>query len=172
MTNDPGNPKHKNGEHPMGDAGQMIGLGVFAVVWVADSFFLKKTTLLAEFIPLYQRLFVSIICAGAAIFLIKSGHVVVEGERRPDHVVSTGAFRYIRHPLYLGSLLLYFSFSFVTGSVLCLALTVILAVFYNYLATYEETLMVAKLGHEYADYREKTGKWIPGIGRSRREAGR
>ncbi len=33
----------KNGEHPFGDAGQLILLGLFLIVWVADSFFLKRT---------------------------------------------------------------------------------------------------------------------------------
>jgi len=33
--------KEKEGEHPFGDAGQLISLGVFLVVWVGDSFFLR-----------------------------------------------------------------------------------------------------------------------------------
>ena len=39
--------KEKNGEHPFGDAGQLILLGVFLVVWVGDSFFLRKTNFLS-----------------------------------------------------------------------------------------------------------------------------
>ncbi len=169
MTRDLQNLKENDGEHPLGDAGQLIGLAVFVVVWVADSFFLQKTTFLASYVPLYQRLAVLIICAGIAFYLFKSGHVVVSGDTRPDWVVSTGAFRYVRHPLYLGSLLFYFGISFATGSLACLALFLIMFVLYNYIATYEEKLMVAKLGDDYLDYMNKTNKWIPRIGRSRKE---
>lgn len=166
MTRDLQNLKEKDGEHPLGDAGQLIGLIVFVVVWVADSFFLQKTTYLASYFPLYQRLAVLIICAGIALYLFKSGHVVVSGDTRPDRVVSTGAFQYVRHPLYLGSLLFYFGFSFATGALACFALFLIMIVFYNYIATYEEKLMVAKMGNDYVDYMKKTSKWIPRIGRS------
>ena len=34
--------KEKRGEHPFGDAGQFILLGLFLVVWIGDSFFLKN----------------------------------------------------------------------------------------------------------------------------------
>jgi len=163
VTRDLDNMKEKDGEHPKGDAVQMIGLVAFVVVWVVDSFFLQKTTLLAGFFPLYQRLAVLVLCAGIALYLFKSGHVVVSGDTRPDRVVSTGAFRYVRHPLYLGSMLLYFAFSFATGSLACLALILIMAALYNYIATYEEKLLVAKLGNEYVEYIKKTGKWFPKI---------
>ena len=171
MTHDLQNLKEKDGEHPLGDAGQLIALVVFAIVWLADSFFLQKTTLLAGYFLLYQRLAVLIICAGIALYLFKSGHVVVGGDMRPDRVVATGAFQYIRHPLYLGSLLFYFGFSFATGSVACFALFLIMVVFYNYIATYEEKLMVAKLGNDYVDYMKNTNKWFPSIGRLRKALG-
>ncbi len=38
-------------------------------------------------------------------------------------------------------------------------------------ANTEEKLMVAKLGDDYLDYMNKTSKWIPRIGRARREFG-
>lgn len=166
MTRDLQNLREKNGEHPLGDAGQLIVLTVFVVVWLADSFFLQKTTWLADYFPPYQRFAVLVICIGIALYLFKSGHVVVNGDARPDRLVSTGAFRYIRHPLYLGSLLLYFGFSFSTGSVACLAWFLIMVLFYSYIARYEEKLMVAKLGEAYVDYMKNTNRWFPRISRS------
>ncbi|UCG52446.1 MAG: hypothetical protein JSW58_02535, partial [Candidatus Latescibacterota bacterium] len=97
--------KEKNGEHPFGDAGQLILLGVFLVVWLVDSFWLRKSTFLSEIVPLYIRLALVGILLVAALFLVKSGHVVVSHENRPCGVMSSGAFRYVRHPLYLGSIL-------------------------------------------------------------------
>jgi len=39
-------------------------------------------------------------------------------------------------------------------------------IFYNYLASYEEKLLEEKFGEEYIKYKQKTGKWVPGIGRN------
>jgi protein-S-isoprenylcysteine O-methyltransferase Ste14 len=167
VTRDLHSLKEKNGEHPLGDAGQLIGLAVFVTVWIADSFFLQKTTFLTGFFPLYQRITVLVLCVGLALYLFRSGHVVVSGDTRSEKVVATGAFRYVRHPLYLGSLLLYFGFSFATGSLASFAMLVVMILFYDYIASYEEKLMVAKTGDDYTAYMNKTNKWLPKLPRSR-----
>ena len=153
--------KEKNGEHPLGDAGQLSLFGLFLVIWVLDSFILQRSTFLADTIPLLIRLMVLCAALGIAFYLFKSGHVVISGGRRSTALVSTGAFRYVRHPLYLGSLLIYFGLTFSTASLFCLALLALIALFYNYIAGYEEKLLEVKLGKDYIAYKKKTGKWIP-----------
>ena len=103
----------------------------------------------------------------AAAYLFNSGHVVVSGEQRPKAVVSSGAFRYVRHPLYLGSILIYLGMTVSTVSLFCLALLVVMVFFYNYIAGYEEKLLELKFGKAYIEYEKKTGKWIPGISKKR-----
>jgi len=156
--------QEKNGEHPFGDAGQLIALVVFLVVWAADSFFLKKSVFPLIPIPLAIRLFL----AGAAFItaglLFRSGHVVVRHDRRPEHVVSTGAFRFIRHPLYAGSLLTYFGLAVSTASFLSFVLWAAIFLFYNAIAGYEERLLRTKYGGPYVEYMMRTGKWLPRIG--------
>ena len=153
--------KEKNGEHPLGDAGQLISFGVFMVIWILDSFVLQRSTFLSEYIPLVMRLIILGVALGTAFYLFKSGHVVVSGDQRAAEVVSIGAFRYVRHPLYLGSILIYFGLTIATASLFCLALLVVIAVFYNYIAGYEEKLLEIKLGQDYIAYKQKTGKWTP-----------
>ena len=128
--------KEKNGEHPLGDAGQLILFGLFLVIWILDSFILHRSTFLADRIPLVIRLIILAAALAAAFYLFKSGHVVVSGGQRPTTVVSTGAFRYVRHPLYLGSILIYFGFTVSTASLFCLGLLVVIVVFYNFIASY------------------------------------
>ncbi len=154
----------KNGEHPFGDAGQLILLGLFLVVWVGDSFFLNLSTFLAGYISLALRLCLLGLALAVAFYLVKSGHVVVSHEQRPTGVVTTGAFRYIRHPLYLGSLLFYLGLAVSTASLLSLALLVGIFLFYNFIAGYEEQLLEAKFGESYKSYKRRTGKWVPRIG--------
>ena len=153
--------KEKKGEHPLGDAGQLILFGLFLVLWILDSFILQRSAFLADRIPLVIRLIVLVAALAVAFFLFKSGHVVVSGDRPAARLVSTGAFRYVRHPLYLGSMLIYFGLTVSTASLFCLALLVPIALFYNYIAAYEEKLLELKLGPDYLAYKQETGKWIP-----------
>lgn len=156
--------QEKNGEHPLGDAGQLILFGVFMVLWILDSFVLHRSTFLASSIPLVVRLIFLATALVAAFFLFKSGHVVVTGDQRPTDVVSSGAFRYVRHPLYSGSILVYFGLTISTASLFCLALLVVIVLFYNYIAGYEEKLLEVKFGQAYIAYQKNTAKWIPHFG--------
>jgi protein-S-isoprenylcysteine O-methyltransferase Ste14 len=159
--------REKKGEHPFGDAGQFMLLGVFLVVWVGDSFFLRASTFVSDSIPLSLRLVILGLTLLTAMYLFKSGHVVVNHEERPNCVVATGAFRYVRHPLYLASILTYFGLTVSTASLFCLALWVVIVIFHNYIAGYEEKLLEIKFGEEYRKYKASTGKWLPRIGRGR-----
>ncbi|MEJ2069511.1 MAG: isoprenylcysteine carboxylmethyltransferase family protein [Syntrophobacterales bacterium] len=158
---DRGTLPEKNGEHPYGDAGQLILLGLFLVVWVGDSFFVQSSTFLANYVPLFLRLIILVLSLAAAFALVRSGHVVVSHGERSTAVVSTGAFQYVRHPLYLGCLLFYFGLACATASLWSLALLVGIFLFYNYIAGYEEELLEARFGESYRTYKEKTGKWLP-----------
>jgi len=159
--------RERKGEHPFGDAGQLIALGIFLIVWVGDSFFLHTSTFLSDYIPLYVRLPILALALVAAVYLFRSGHVVISGEQRPNSVVTTGAFRYIRHPLYLASLLGYLGLTVSTASLLSLAVFAGIFAFHNYIASYEEKLLEAKFGEEYREYKRKTGRWLPRIGTAR-----
>lgn len=153
--------KEKNGEHPFGDAGQFILLVVFLIVWAGDSFFLHKSTFLSKYVPLYARLVILGIALIAAMYLFRSGHVVISHEQRPNHVVATGAFRYVRHPLYLASLLTYLGMTIATASLLALAIFMGIIVFYDSIASYEEKLLETRFGDAYKNYKKRTGKWMP-----------
>lgn len=155
----------KKGEHPLGDTGQLILFGIFLITWILDSFVLRHSTFLADSIPLVIRLIFLATALIAAFFLFRSGHEAVIGEQRPARIILAGAFGYVRHPLYLGSILVYFGLSVSTASLFSLALLVVIVLFYNYIADYEEKLMEAKFGQAYIAYRNKTGKWIPRLGR-------
>jgi protein-S-isoprenylcysteine O-methyltransferase Ste14 len=154
-----------NGEHPFGDLGQLILLGLFLVIWVGDSFVLHLSTFLSSYVPLPLRLLVTALALIAAFLLVKSGHVVTSHGNHgqlPTSLVMTGAFRYVRHPLYLGCLLVYLGLAVATASLLALALLVVaIFPFYNFIATYEESLLEDLFGESYRTYRQTTGKWLP-----------
>lgn len=153
--------EEKKGEHPFGDAGQLILLGLFLIVWAGDSFFLHKSTFLSEYVPLFIRLTILGLVLIPAFYLSLSGHVVVAHGERPNFVVSRGAFRYVRHPLYLAAMLVYLGLAVSTASLFSLLMLAIIFLFYNYIASYEERLLEIKFGEDYVTYKNRTGKWLP-----------
>ena len=117
--------KEVKGEHPYGDLGQLILLVLFLVVWVLDSFFLRVSTVSSTWVPLYIRLIFMGLCFIVSGYLLRSGHVVVEGGQRPLDVVSEGAFKFVRHPIYLASMIVYFALVVATASLVSLVLSLV-----------------------------------------------
>jgi protein-S-isoprenylcysteine O-methyltransferase Ste14 len=154
--------KQRKGEHPYGDAGQLVMLTIFAVVWVTDSFFLHATTFLSSHVPNYICNIIMILLVALALWLFFSSRVVIRGER-PSELVTSRAFRYVRHPLYLAAMFGYLAAAISSLSLASLALLVPIFIFYNYIATYEERLLEIKFGERYKAYEKRTGKWLPRI---------
>jgi protein-S-isoprenylcysteine O-methyltransferase Ste14 len=153
--------KEKQGEHPFGDAGQLIAFGIFVIVWVADSFFLKISTQPASFVTFYMRIIIALVILTVSLYLLSASHKVAAGENRPQKVISDGVFRYLRHPLYMSAILFYLVLIVSTLSIISFALWIAIFIFYNYIAGYEEKLMEMKYGEEYISYKQITGKWLP-----------
>jgi len=126
--------------------------------------FFKISTFLSDYISLYIRLVILGLILVTAIYLIRSGHVVVKHEQRSSGVVSTGAFRFVRHPLYLGSIMFYIGLAVSTASLFSLVLVAVIFIFYNHIASYEEKLLEDRFNEEYRSYKKRTGKWLPRIG--------
>jgi len=59
--------QQKKGEHPLGDAGQLILFGIFLITWILDSFVFHRSTFLVDSIPLLIR-FIFLATALAAFF--------------------------------------------------------------------------------------------------------
>jgi len=153
--------KEKRGEHPFGDAGQLIFAALFLIMWVGDSFFLHWSTFLSSWIPHFFRMTLLGLTLLGTLTLIGMAHKVVTGKERPNYVIDTGPFHYVRHPLYLGALLAYVGTAISSFSLFSFALLIPIFIFYNYIASYEENLLEAKFGEAYREYIKRTGKWVP-----------
>lgn len=147
------------GEHPLGDRGQVVLFLIFMFVWVLDSFFFRFSVMLAVYVPLYLRLVWTAVIAAAGLILINAGHKVLE-ETDVPHLLTTGAFGRVRHPLYLGCMLLFAAIWSSTLSFAALIVLVVIFVFYNYIAAYEEKKLEEKFGEAYMQYKKKVPRWI------------
>jgi len=108
--------------------------------------------------------------AGLAIFLI--GLVVlttatVNFATTPmDVPITRGIYHYSRHPLYLASLLIYFSVGIASASWVFLLVFVVQSVSIRISAVGEERHCLEKYGEAYSEYIDKTPRWL-GLPKSR-----
>jgi protein-S-isoprenylcysteine O-methyltransferase Ste14 len=152
----------RDGEHPRGDLGQIILLAVFLTVWILDSFVFGFSTVPARAVPLAVRLAAAGLLFIASAGLAQKGHMVISEESlRRSRLVKDGIFARVRHPLYLAALLFYVSLAVSTASLIGMALFGGVFAFYNFIAAYEERILLDKYGDEYREYRRRVPKWIP-----------
>jgi protein-S-isoprenylcysteine O-methyltransferase Ste14 len=77
-------------------------------------------------------------------------------------LVETGLYKTIRHPGYLGQLIIFLGISVCLSnwlSVLLMVIPVLLG--YTYRINVEEKFMVERMGQKYLDYRNRTKRLIP-----------
>jgi len=83
-------------------------------------------------------------------------------EIQDDHkLITTGPYRYVRHPMYLGI------FTYTLG-LMMISLDVLVILFFaftiwvNYIRIpEEEQMLIQKFGDEYLEYKKRTGRLIP-----------
>jgi protein-S-isoprenylcysteine O-methyltransferase Ste14 len=155
------------GEHAFGDAGQIILFVIFLAVWITDSFFLRYSTCVSHYIPLLVKISfaTAVLCVGG--YLAKTSHDIIFKEIRKEPCVLTrGVFGRVRHPLYLAAILFYLGMLLFTFSIIAGIVVIVIIIFYNYIARYEEKLLIEKFGPEYEEYMKRVPRWIPGFGSS------
>lgn len=152
------------GEHPWGDRGQIVALVVFLAVWALDSFVFRGTTFLAREVGLLVRLAAAAWVMALAFYFMQGGHRAAPHEAGPPPgLITDGAFARVRHPLYLGSLLVYLALVAATLSIVSLVVWIGVFIFYDVIASYEERELAAAYGSAYETYRGKVPKWLPRI---------
>jgi protein-S-isoprenylcysteine O-methyltransferase Ste14 len=81
--------------------------------------------------------------------------------RRQRHLVTTGPYAWIRHPIYFALLSFLASIALATANWLFVALFVFSIVDLTLRMPREEEMMVASFGDEYRAYMERTGRLFP-----------
>lgn len=157
--------KHRSdltGEHVFGDMGQLILLVVFLVVWITDSVVFKYSTFLTQYISNYIRVPIALIVLVISGLLAWAGLKIVFGEIREEpQVITTGVFSIVRHPIYLGLILLYLGFILLSLSLLSTLVWFIIIIFYYIISRYEEKLLTQRFGSVYEEYKKKVPMLFP-----------
>lgn len=75
-------------------------------------------------------------------------------------LITTGIFKYLRHPIYTGILLILFSVAIYNTSEYKLIISILLLILFQFKSKYEESRLIANF-ENYKDYMKDTGKFIP-----------
>lgn len=151
-------------EHPYCDTIQLVMVILFFVVWGLDVlgyFVFNISTILAGLLSFPLLVFPAILSIGFGIYLASKSHEAVFGEAKTHpKLIDSGVYSKVRHPMYLGILMLCLGFLFIMFSLLSLGIWAIFFVFYDRMATFEEKDLIRKLGDQYVDYQKRVGKWF------------
>ena len=137
---------------------------VFLTIWALDSFVFRFSTFLSALVPLTIRLLLFLVVFIIALVLIQLSHKALFGERHghPDRVIGSGIMAHVRHPMYVGVLLIYVAVFLTTLSIICLCLLIGVFIVYDRMASFEEKQLEVIFGEGYVRYRSGVRKWIPG----------
>jgi protein-S-isoprenylcysteine O-methyltransferase Ste14 len=153
--------KHsEEGELPHGHLLQVSCFVLFLVVWFLDSFIFSYSTFFAGYVPWLSRLALDLGVLVIGLAILELAHSHLYSMKSGGKLMTTGIYGHIRHPLYLGTLLLYLPFTFWSLSLLSLIPWFIAIAVYNKMANYEEQVLAKRFGKAYVEYKKRVRKWI------------
>jgi protein-S-isoprenylcysteine O-methyltransferase Ste14 len=154
-------------EHPLCDKIQILMLILFFVVWGIDSlsfFTFGYSTIIIDALAFPILFAGTIIFVSLSFYLVSKSHkAVLEQVQNPPKLVDSGVYAWVRHPMYLGTLLFCVTFLFIVVSFVSILVLISFFIIYNRMATYEEKNLINILGKQYITYQKRVSKWLPGI---------
>ena len=102
--------------------------------------------------PVQLSLIIGIL--GSAMLIIST--IAKKGFGEIDHLVTTGIYSRIRHPMYLGLILAHIGFPLAARSLLTLATAVIWIPLILIWKRWEEQALEAKFGLQYSEYKKRS----------------
>lgn len=98
---------------------------------------------------------------GIGILLIIFGWRQIHKARKQGKLITTGLYKYVRHPQYLGFLLITLGLNVMWLTIITLILWPLLALLYWRLAKEEDKDMEEQFGEEFREYKRQVPGFIP-----------
>ena len=154
-------------EHPLCDRVQLFMFFFFLVMWGLDSvgfFMFGYSTIVFQILAFPLVLAGTILSLALSFYLVSKPHkAVLEQVQNPPQLVDSGVYAWVRHPMYLGTLLFCLAFIFISVSLVSIGIWIAFLVFYDRMATYEEKSLIDILGEPYIAYQKRVAKWLPSV---------
>jgi len=149
-------------EHPLWDRIQLVLIGSFILVMLLDvgtiSFGYPSITNRIFAYPIILLPAVSLIAFG--VYLVKQSHSTVFVNTEEPKFIDTGVYSLVRHPMYLGGLMILLGFLLLEFSLIAFAIWIVYFILCDWMASYEEKDLLRVLGKQYADYQSRVPKWL------------
>ena len=98
---------------------------------------------------------------GGGFILIATAWRILFSAQQQRTLATTGPYSYVRHPQYVGFILVMFGFLLQWPTILTLAMFPVLVAMYVVLARHEEKDAIAAFGDDYRRYAERVPGFIP-----------
>lgn len=103
----------------------------------------------------------SFVLIGGGFVLIAKGWDVLYAAQQKHELATTGIYARLRHPQYLGFILVISGFLLQWPTLLTLAMYPVLVVMYLRLASQEEQTAIHEFGDQYRSYKDRVPAFIP-----------
>ena len=82
----------------------------------------------------------------------------------PTPFVATGAYTFVRNPMYIGFFIFLFGLALFHHSLSMISSTALVILFFHlFVMFYEEPVLKKPFGKSYLDYKRKVNRWIPRV---------
>lgn len=143
-----------------GPRGALISFALLIVTWYLED--IVRLPTISESLLIRGLFFVLTIIA--SIILIAWSVKSLPPNSRGKELVTSGAYKYFRHPLYAAFLSCFnFGLAVFLNNWIYVIWAVILHVVWHWIVRSEEKLMIREFSKEYMEYTKRTGRFVPKI---------
>jgi protein-S-isoprenylcysteine O-methyltransferase Ste14 len=147
-------------EHPHCDSVQIAALILFTSIWIAGVFL--PYLVMVKLVDAPLLIVPAIIFIAIGVHLLNQSTKTIFGKVTVSHrLADRGVYSWVRHPMYLGVIMIFSGFFFLSPSVILLAITIALFIAYDRMTVYEERELAKVLGKRYLEYKKRVSKWFP-----------
>jgi len=146
----------------------VLGYLASLALYVVSPSWMKWSELALPALIRWAGVLVGIVCLPFLVWIHRTmGRFYLDRlELKDDHELITGGpFSRIRNPMYLVFSVFAFSMGLVTSYALNLLFSIAIMASLNWMVGHEEEMMLERFGDEYRAYMERTGRFLPRLGR-------
>jgi len=118
-----------------------------------------KITIVIRYISLLI-LILGIFIFGLALIQLNKNLSPFPTPKNDSNLIESGLYKYIRHPIYTGILLIVFGYGVYSQSEFKLIISLLLLILFYFKSSYEEQQLNKKF-EKYIEFKRKTGRFFP-----------
>jgi len=140
-----------------GPRGALIGAVLFVIVYLLEDVIALPVITENDWLRYGLFFVLTLVTLIIIVWSVKSLPV----KERGKHLVTTGAFKYFRHPLYAAFISFFnFGFAVLMNDWIYMLWALLMIPVWHLNIQREEALMMKEFGKEYEDYRHRTGRFF------------